>query len=293
MTLVELLVAIAVASVFLSGVFAAFIQILKATDRAEAQIEAVNDARSALEIMAIDIKSARIDPTQKPQQFLGVNNHLTFGDGIDNDNDGRIDEEYINSVDEDGDWIFADDNHTVIGGIVERPTYYNHPDFGDFHVDEDFKFDQDSLTIAIFPDPFFPTPRTQTITYEIGSYEGEPRVLLRRVVYYEDGIPQSQTVSPLAFNVLSLNFLYWDPNSDPPQWREDWDGPNAGLFPPPGIELPVAVFISITIYSGTNPLEQYRPGDPLETTTLYTIVNIEQVLHDARYIAKMREISMK
>ncbi|MCD6386478.1 type II secretion system protein [Candidatus Sumerlaeota bacterium] len=292
-TLVELMVAVVVASVFLSGVIAAFIQILKATDRAEANIEAVNDARSALELMAIDIKAARIDTTQKPQPFIGVNNHLTYGDGIDNDNDGRIDEEYINSIDDDGDWIYADDNHTMIGGMVERPTYVNRPDYGDFHVDEDFKFDQDRLTIGIFSDPFLPVQRSQTITYEIGSYEGESRVLLRRVVYFEDGTPQSQVVSPLAFNVLSLNFLYWDPNHDPPEWREDWDGPNAGLFPAPGIELPVAVFISITIYSGTEPLEHYQPGDPLETATLTTIVNIEQILHDPRYIAKLKEIYIK
>lgn len=289
-TLVEVLVALVVAGVFLSGAFAAFIQILKATEKAEIRTEAINNARAALELMAIDIKSASMDLSRKPQYFIGTNRPLNYGDGIDNDGDGRVDEELLNGEDDDGDWRISNDNHSVIGTMIERWLYVGAPDLGDNKVDEDFKFNRDSLTFRIFPDPLVPVGRDELITYEIGTYEGENNVLLRRVKYFLLDGNERIEVAPLAFNVLSLNFLYWDPNQTPPRWVNFWDGPNAENFPPPGIELPVSVFISLTIYAGSDPIERYRPWQPVHTITLSTIVNIEQVLDDVRYQRLLKNI---
>ena len=135
--MLELLVAMAVIAAFLSGVIAAFIQILKASERAEATVDAVNNARAALETMANDIKSASIDPSQIPQHFFGIDARLGSGDGIDNDRDGLIDEEIFNGLDDDGDWSLADDNHAIINGFIERSAFVGVPDLGDFRVDEE------------------------------------------------------------------------------------------------------------------------------------------------------------
>ena len=282
MTLLEILVALAVALAFLSGVIAAFIQILRVSDRSQAQVEAANNARAALEIIANDIKLASIDSRQKEQVFRGSFAPLTYGDGIDNDGDGVIDEEYFDADDNDIDWTILDDNHTNIEMILfERPLYVAAPDPGDFHVNEDCVFNTDRLRFWIFPGLL--TERNEIITYEIGSYEGEQNVLLRTVAYYQDRLFLEEITSPLAFNVLSLNFLYWDPNRPRPVWVVDWNGQEAATFPLPGIEIPVAVYVNITVYSGSLPIEQVQPFNPIETVSLSTIVCIEQVLRDTRY----------
>lgn len=282
MTLLEILVALAVALAFLSGVIAAFIQILRVSDRSQAQVEAANNARAALEVIANDIKLASIDTRQKEQVFTGISAPLSYGDGIDNDGDDVIDEEFFDADDNDLDWTGVDDNHINIEMIMfERPLYVAAPDPGDFHVNEDCLFNHDRLRFWIFPGLL--TERNEIITYEIGTYEGEPNVLLRTVAYYQDRLFLDEVTSPLAFNVLSLNFLYWDPNRPTPVWVVDWNGQEAASFPPPGIELPVAVYINLTVYSGTRPLELFQPGDPVETISLGTIVCIEQVLRDSRY----------
>jgi hypothetical protein len=47
----------------------------------------------------------------------------------------------------------------------------------------------------------------------------------------------------------------------------------------------VSVLVSITVYAGKKPLEQVDPAEPLETVTLSTVVNIEQVLASPQYAA--------
>ena len=289
MTFLELMVAVAIAMAFMVGVVAAFIQIMQATNLAEAKLEAVNNARAALELMAIDIKAARIDPRQSLQHFVGENYNLAYGNGLDDDGDGGPpDEEIFNGRDDDltgPDWNVTrgDDRHAVAGGLIERPFYFNSPDLGDGHVDEDCKFDVDRLTFRIFPDPTTPITRDDLITFEVGTFEGEEHVLMRRIVHDPSLPNRIVKKEPLAFNVMSLNLLYWDPNRIPPDWSTSWNSFRAPNFVQPAIELPVAVFIAVTVYADTKPIEHYKPGDPIQTITLQTVVNIEQVLKDQRY----------
>jgi type II secretory pathway pseudopilin PulG len=287
MTFLELLVAVAIALVFMGGVIAAFIQILRATNLAEVKLDAVNNARAALEMMAIDIKAAWIDPRQTLQYFLGEDHPLSYGNGLDDDQDGNVDEELFNGRDDDytgPDWNFArDDRHATAGGVYERPFAVSGPDLGDGHVDEDCKFDLDRLIFRIFPDPNNPTSRDDLITLEVGTFEGEQHVLVRRIIHAPSSPNRSVEVEPLAFNVMSVHLLYWDPNRIPPDWTTSWNSFDAPRFVQPGIELPVAVFIAVTVYADTKPIEQYKPGDPIQTVTLQTVVNIEQVLKDQRY----------
>jgi prepilin-type N-terminal cleavage/methylation domain-containing protein len=281
-SLVELLVALAVISIFLTGVFGAFIQILRASDRSERMTEAYQNARAAVETMAIFIKASRLVAGDPALHFSGINGPTSSGDRADNDKDGRVDEERPNGYDDDGDWVAAsDDRHARIGQLFERPRFVGVPDFGDGHVDEDCVFNLDQLGLTTFPNPAIPGSQSEVTTFSIGSWEGENNVLLQQIyrVGSPTGLPET---APLAYNVVSLNFLYWDPNLAQPTWLEQWDA-RARPRPGPGIELPASVYISVTVYAGAKPLDQVGPNEPLETMTASTIVDIEAVLHDPRY----------
>ena len=285
-SMIEMLVALAVAGVFLAGVLEAFVSIIRASDMAETQLEAVANARTALERMSVDIKAARIDPRRPIQTFHGIHTDLSYGDGIDNDEDGRVDEEVHNGEDDDVDYqVMNDDLHESLGGgFIERPVLVNMADLGDRHVDEDCRFSADTLEFITFPDPNNPGYREQTISYEVTTFDGQPNVLVRRVTYNPHDPQNIRTeVDPIAFNVLSLSLLYWDPNRIPMNWVTSWDSLYAPFFPDPQIELPVAVHISVTVYAGSAPFNEYKPGQRAETVTLETTVNIEQVLKDERY----------
>jgi len=285
-TLMEMLVAITISGIFLAGVMEAFIYMIRTSENAEAKLEAVTNARAALERMSMEIKAARIDPRRPIQFFHGLSVDLSHGDAMDNDGDGVVDEEIRNAEDDDRDYVLAsDDYHVNFGsGLLERSGLINLPDLGDGHVDEDCRFSRDTLEFRTFPDPENPGFREKTIQYEVGIFDNQSNVLIRRVIYNPtDPATSYQEEDPIAFNVLSLSFLYFDPNRIPMYWISEWDSLYAPLFPDPQIELPVAVHILVTVYAGTEPFEEYQPGSPVETITLETVVNIEQVLKDERY----------
>lgn len=285
-TLFELLVAITITGIFLTGVMEAFVYIIRSSEEAETKLESVTNARAALDTMSMEIKTARIDTRRPIQFFYGISDDFPYGDAIDNDQDNRVDEEVRDGHDNDGDYsVLDDDSHVSLGGgLYERKDLVNFPDLGDRHIDEDCRFSNDTLEFITFPDPNNPGFREKNIRYQVTTYDGQPNVLVRRVLYNpHDPDLRYEEQDPLAFNVLSLNFLYWDPNRSPMDWITTWDSLYAPMFPDPQIELPVAVHISITVYSGTEPFQEYRPGQRIDTITLQTVVNIEQVLKDERY----------
>jgi prepilin-type N-terminal cleavage/methylation domain-containing protein len=281
-TLVELLVAVAVISIFLLGVVAAFTQILRASDRSERMMEAYQNARAAVETIGRFVKAARIEPGMNPH-FLGINVPTSSGDRVDNDKDGRVDEERPDGFDDDGDWAAArDDRHAQIGGMYERPRFVGVADLGDEHVDEDCVFNLDHLAMTLYPDPGVPGSQVQMTSFSIGVWEGENNVLLQLLQRSIGSGMSTPEIAPLAHNVLSLNFLYWDANVPQPYWVEQWDAASRPK-PGPGIELPASVYISVTVYAGRKSLDQVGPNELLETMTASTIVNIESVIHDPRY----------
>ncbi len=285
-TLVEILVAIAVTGVFLAGVLEAFVYIVRSSEQAEVQLEAMTNARTAIDRMAAEIKTARIDPRVPIQFFHGTPQDLAYGDGMDNDNDDFVDEEIRNGRDDDGDWnASTSDRHVFLGaGWYERGDLLSIPDVGDAGVDEDCRFGRDILEFRTFPDPDNPGFREQSIRYEIASWDGQDNVLVRRVIYNPSDPSTTYVESdPLAFNCLSLKFLYWDPNRIPNGWVPAWDSYWAPFYPDPQIEIPAAVYIELTVYAGTEPFNTYQPGRQVMSITLETIANIEQVLKDERY----------
>jgi len=284
-TLLELLTAMAVGGIVLSGVALTFIQVLRASHRAERIIEATENARAAAETIAYFVKAARIEPTLPYQYFQGLNVPTPAGDRIDNDGDDVIDEEQPDGLDDDGDWVAdRDERHVQIGNTVERRRLWRvRADLGDDRVDEDCVFHRDQLSLAIFAEPSLPGSRDEITSFSISAWEGEDNVLIMRALRDVGSGNAAPTVEPLAWNVLSLNFLYWDPNQALPYWTETWDAMTTATRPSPAIELPATVLISVTIYAGRAPLDQLSPTDPIETVTVNTMVNLEAVIHDPRY----------
>jgi type II secretory pathway pseudopilin PulG len=302
LTFVELLVAMAVAGVFFLSVLMAFSQILRAGEQAEAQVAANNQARAALLYLARDIEQVRRDTSTPMQFFLLENRSFSYGDGRDNDGDGVVDEEIVDGRDNDGDWTINHDRHARLGPYRERPEFVGIPDLGDLKVDEDCKFGNDRLTLRIPPDPLGADTRNDKIVYQIGSYEGQEHVLLRTVITDPDD-PNSESITePLAFHVLAFDILVWNCNADAedaagrpfPYWTSEWDA-RTRIFPfskphnaPDGVppfEFPASVRAQITIYSGRLPLPSigWTPGEPIETLTMTTTINLEVTLKDLRY----------
>ena len=182
-TLIEVLVALAITGIFLAGVMEAFVYILQSSERSEANLEAITNARAALEQMAVDIKAARIDPRRPIQFFYGQNFDFTYGDAVDNDQDGRIDQELRNGRDDDADYGGGgDDLHVSLGtNLLERKELVNLPDLGDRNIDEDCLFSNDILEILTFPGPDNPGYREKKILFRIDTFDNQPNVLVRRV----------------------------------------------------------------------------------------------------------------
>jgi len=308
-TFVELLVALAISSVFLVSILFSFTQILKASDEAEAKVKANDQARAALLYISRDLSAVRRDTSTPVQSFVLENRSFAYGNGIDDDFDGSVDEEAFDAADDDGDWDVVDhDRHGTVGASRERPDFLGIPDLGDAQVDEDTRFGNDRLILRIPPDPLGADNRDDIVTYQLGSYEGQDHVLLRTLTT-NPGQPGSTTVvEPLALNVMGLDILAWNSNDDSsdavgrhfPYWTSQW---NAALnvFPfnkpfdaPDGyspFEFPTSIYLAITVYSGRFEFDdlQWSPGQPIETLTLTTAVDLEVTLKDLRYQVFIRQ----
>ncbi|MBI5155610.1 hypothetical protein HZA57_10275, partial [Candidatus Poribacteria bacterium] len=69
LSLTELLVAMAISLVFTGSVVTAFIQVSRAADEAEAQIQAHTRARTAVDAISRDIRRIRTDAALLDQEF--------------------------------------------------------------------------------------------------------------------------------------------------------------------------------------------------------------------------------
>lgn len=288
LTVVEMLVAVAIALVFIGAVVMAFVQILRATDQSQTRLEAMANARHAIDDMARELVRAQVGTGGKPAVFIGEMENLTHGDYVDNDRDGRVDEEDLNGIDDDNDWTNADDNHAVLSlGTYERVRFMGKPDFGDFKVDEDTKFTSAGLT---FRSSDTSTGEVRRVRYYlVDSGEGEMRTLMRELI--PDNPDESPTTAPVAYNVLSFGAMFWDQEgvfkkdakiSTPPYdqyWRTTWNADEVTS----GVQVPVSVCLAVTVFAGTP--EQYavlKPGQPIDTVTLYTVSNPEAALQLSR-----------
>lgn len=236
-----------------------------------------------------------------------------IGDGIDNDQDGGepslvpppgppwpYDDEIL-----DGDFrdenaglqsfVAATDRHAELeANLFERPEREGEFDLGDADVDEDVVFGRDQIEFLTFPIVPISDFVSRLVSYRIGDFEDQTNVLIRRT---ETELIDGRTViseAPLAFKVLGLDLLYWDPNAAPGRqyWVETWDSGQASSFRPPRLPLPASVYVRVTLYADVMPfpvyLERVENNDtgrpiPVRTVTVDTVVNIEQTIGDAQY----------
>ncbi len=302
LTLIEMVVALAVVLIFFGGALYAFLEIVRAKEAAQARLDAVANARHALETMSLEIKRARLMPaeTTGPQtlreDFQVTSTILLVGDRKDNDRDGNVDEEVFDGADNDNDWITAHDRHAAIPGAAnamyyERRFYRNEPDLGDARVDEDTRFTSAAISFQTFPLPTGASPRR--VSFWLGEdLDGEPNTLMFQVK--DPDTEFNPPTAAVAYNVLSFSVLCYDASETSgtlPRnpWKTRWNSDerlgNRNTEP----TIPVSVYLAVTTYSGSQPLSTVLPTQPLDSVTLHTVVNVESVLADPRYDENMRQ----
>ncbi|MCL5271000.1 MAG: prepilin-type N-terminal cleavage/methylation domain-containing protein [bacterium] len=285
-SLVELLVAMAVATAFMAGVYTAYLQISRAQSSAEARLDALRNGRAALTTMGDELKGINTLGTDSLLQALDAT--LAFGDGRDEDSDGKVDEEVVDGLDDDGDITdpLVTDRHALLDFHYERPSFVGRIDLDDANVDVDARFGDDRITFNIYTNPPQPQSVVKTVSYQIGDFDGQSHVLLRSVVIEDaSGNLLMSGPVPLAFGVLGLDLLYWNPNApvDQQGWVTAWDSGFSSTFEPPQLPLPASIYLRLTLYADRRPIESYQPGAPVDTLILQTIVNIEETIGDARF----------
>lgn len=285
-TLLEIIVALAISLTFFTALYSSFNQVLRSTSRTRARVEAVRNGRSAIATMLDDIKTAQ--RSGGLTLFVGTDSTRAFGNGIDEDNDGNIDEEVLDGTDDETPPDYTagpDDNHATIAGFGsggERFAFIGVADLGDFHVDEDVRFGNDTLSFRRFPGGLI---SNEVITYSVedspSAAPNTPRVLMRSVATLFTDTTTASATTPLAFGVHGLDLLYWDQNATPPTWTTTWDSSVvAGT-----LTLPVSVYIRLTLHGDTQPLQTYTDGQEIRTVHMQMIVNVEDILTDAAYDA--------
>jgi prepilin-type N-terminal cleavage/methylation domain-containing protein len=286
-TLLEILLAVAISSAFLAGAYTAYIQISKAHDASEARMDALRNARAALVTMSRELKSDIMADSQVG--LTSVNKVLAFGDGIDNDGDGKIDEEIVDGkLDEAGGETGVSETsyHAKLGNLYERPLFTSQPDLGDAQVDVDAKFGHDEITFRTAPPPGM---ISKTISYYINetTFDGHPNVLMRHTeIESPDGGTPLTTDAPLAFGVLGLDLLYWNPNAQPQDqgWVVAWDSRLSDNFASPKLPLPASIYLRLTMYADPRPQAAVAiDGQPVQTVTLETVVDFEQTIGSKKY----------
>jgi len=288
--LTEVMMATAVGAIFLTGLIAAFVQVLKTTNRTEAVNTAVANGRVALDSMGVELKQANY--VSGMGLFYGPDNPTPlvtasgdrYGNAVDDDLDGLVDEEIMDGVDNDGDWTDGADRHALVAaGVPERAAFVGQADLGDAQVDEDCAFESDQVTFWIVPSPGDPAPRNVEVTFSLGSFEGRDHVLLKTTRTPPNDPNATVEIAPLAENVLSFNALYWMPNGSSNYWLSSWNSNGAEATLAPGLRLPAAIHLCLQVYADERPIEMWRPGEPVKVETLSTVVTVEQIINDSRF----------
>ena len=285
-TFTELLVAMAIALIFLSSVYVTYMQIRRMHQLTETRIDAYRNARTALTSLSDEFKE--LNRLGNDFLLVGLSAELGAGDRKDNDLDGDVDEESLNGFDDDATSasnVIFDDRHAFIGRYRERPLKIGIRDLGDENVDEDVKFSRDACIFRIFPQTPTADFELKTVTYAVTDFDGRQNVLVRQTRIERAGEPPLIGLAPIAFNVLSFDLLYWDPNNTPEQqnWVETWDSSDVANFNLPRLPLPASVYIRVTVRADRRPDEAIAATEPIETVKLETVVNVEQIIGDVLF----------
>lgn len=186
-TLMEVLIALAITIIITGSLYVTFKTVLGGYNKGKAQVYMAETARAVLTRLSEDLKTVTISTSQP---FLVANDTSLNkkGDGIDNDRDGRNDEEVRDGQDNDGDFNMSADDLDGDGA-----------DLDDTHIDEDCTYDKDTIE--------FYTNTGNHLTY----YVDTSKRLMRKKDADED---------PIAFSVIEFNILCWDTTTT--VWQQSW-----------------------------------------------------------------------
>lgn len=283
----ELLIAVAITSVFALSIYVTFSQVLTAHDEAEARMEAVRNGRTALATLSDELKA--INRSADEFLLVGFDVNLAYGDGRDNDLDNSVDEELVNGINDDQTTdslpVLDAQRHARIGNLNERPLAANRYDLGDFDVDEDTVFGRDVIIFRILPRESGGDILEKTVTLAVTEFDGEENVLVRQTNIERAAGEPLVGQAPLAFGVLGFDLLYWNPNAEPrlQGWQTSWDSTQQPNFDPPRLPLPASIYVKLTLDADRSPIEAWTPGEPRQTLVLETIVNVEETIGDIRF----------
>lgn len=294
-SLLELIVAMTITMIFFGVVYMTFVQVSKGHKTAEARMDAMRNGRAALETLRFELKSSMIkDLSGVNVYFRGIHIVLPYGDGIDNDGDGLIDEEEVNGrldLPTTSSLASLQRHAQLANNYVERPMQIATTTLGDLHVDVDAKFGRDILILNVTPNPAKVGVDHQQITYAVTQFDGEDNVLVRQSVDVKNDNTtdtNSLIISPLAFKVAGFDLLFWDPNALPAnqKWLTDWDSTKSASFDAPQLPLPASVYIRLTMLADPRPTEALVPGKPMDVIPMEMIVNNEDIIGSAEYLAE-------
>ena len=196
LTLTEVLIALVITAIVAGAIYLTFQTVLGGYNKGKAQVTMAETARAAVTRLTDDLRNVSVSSTQP---FL-VSNDSTAGkkgDSIDNDNDGRIDEEVRDSADNDSEFNAGTDDLDGDGA-----------DLDDLHIDEDCAYDKDTID--------FYTITGNHLLYYVDTSSR----LMRKKDAVED---------PVAFSVREFNILCWDTTTT--VWQENWNSDSTAVSP--------------------------------------------------------------
>ena len=294
-TFLEMLIAAAIATVLLAGLYVMFNQVLQTQRVVAARLTALSNGRAAISSISDEIKQLNVDSSPSQLFFVGANPEpRSFGDFKDDDGDDLFDEEVLDGINDDDPGtdppnLAALERHAVLddtSGLTERPEGLGRLDLGDLDVDEDVVWGRDFIIFQSQPE----TPdniESKFVGYFLlDEFDGQENVLVRQTNIERSGFdPTLDGIAPIAFGVVGFDLLYWDSNADAEdqRWLTEWqsDLKTFETFP-----LPAAVYIRITLNADERPHETLPlgiRGVPIDTVVVDTVVNIESVIDDLRF----------
>lgn len=254
-TLLEVLVSIAIAMVFMVGIYAFAINLMDTQAIAKARSQAIVGAR-ALDVMAERFQGALAGTTATDGKpcFLASTQKRAW--------DSR--EEVVDGKLNVGSFSIADDQHAQLHPklkIYERPQGVNKPDLGDKKIDTNAAF---SLAEVSFWHARNALGAFRT-TYHVGEYDSRHNVLIQTLT---DEVGNLVDESPMAFGVMSFDALFWDQDGDGtttslPVWHATWDSRTDRSMGSSEIKstLPICVYLRLTLEADSRPLEDASDTD--------------------------------
>ena len=225
-TLLELLVALTIMSLVMALSASTFTVATEAHKTALATVDIYEKGRAVLDLISRDLQTAYLSEISRSKEmlfdsdnpqplFVGINLWQDVGDGIDNDGDGLIDEEWLDGINND-----LDSDANGYDQIDERDYGYVPRDLLFFASAQDNRGMGDIMEIGYTVESAIDDEKRKT--YTSGRYD----MLMRYSAVYADeaypldyAVPETnflvpanipgESFDPVAYGIMGINFTYY------------------------------------------------------------------------------------